>query len=69
MEEMGNVYRSLIRKHEGRRQLGRPRRKWDGDIRMDLREIVLELVGWIHLAQGSGQWWAAVNTAMNLLVP
>jgi hypothetical protein len=51
------------------RELGRPRRIWEDNIRMDLREIGWEDVDWIHLAQVKGQWRAVVNTAMNLRVP
>jgi hypothetical protein len=39
------------------------------NIRMDLREIIIEGVNWMHLAQDKDQWWAVVNTAMNLQVP
>jgi hypothetical protein len=50
MEEMGNAYIILVGKSEGKRTLGRPNRRWDDNIRMDLREIGWECVDWIHLA-------------------
>jgi hypothetical protein len=48
---------------------GRPKRRWDDNIRMDLREIGWEGVDWIHLAQDRDQWWTLVNTVMNLRIP
>jgi hypothetical protein len=54
---------------EGRRSLGRPRRRWEDTIKMDLREIGFGYVDWIHLAQNRDRWWAVVNTVMNLQVP
>jgi hypothetical protein len=66
---MRNSYMILFSKHEGKRPLGRPRRRWEGNIRMDLREGGWEGMDWIHLAQDRDQWWAVVNTLMNLLVP
>jgi hypothetical protein len=54
------------RKSEGR--LGRPRYRWEDNIKRDLREIRFESVDWIHLAQGMHQWQAVVNTVMKLLV-
>jgi hypothetical protein len=56
-------------KPEGERQLGRPRRRWEDNIEMDLREIWWEGVDWIHLAQGRDQWRAVVNTVMNRQLP
>jgi hypothetical protein len=72
MERMGEVrgaYNILIRKLEGRRPLGRPRRRWEDNIEMDLREIAFGDVGWIHLAQDRDRWRALVNTVMNIWVP
>jgi hypothetical protein len=52
-----------------KRPLGRPRRRWEDDIKMDLMEVVREGVDWIHLAQDVNQWRAAVNTVMDIRVP
>jgi hypothetical protein len=49
--------------------LGRPRRRWNDNITIDLREIKWENVDWIHLAQDMDQWWAFVNTVMKLGFP
>jgi hypothetical protein len=59
----------LIRKLEGKRPLGRPRRRWEDNIKMDHSEIGLEGVDWVHLAQDRDQWWALVNTVLNLPGP
>jgi hypothetical protein len=56
-------------KSEGKRPLGKPRRRWEDNIRMGLREIGWKCVDWIHLAQGRVQWQALVNTVMNLQIP
>jgi hypothetical protein len=63
-----NVYRALMGKPEGKRPLGRPRRRWEDGIRMDLREIGWESVDWIQLAQDRDRWRALVNTVINLRV-
>jgi hypothetical protein len=55
----------LVAKPEMRRPLGRPRRRWYDNIRMDLREIGWEIVDWMHLAQDRDHWLALVNTVMN----
>jgi hypothetical protein len=60
------VYRVLMGKPEGERPLGRPRRRWEDGIRMDLREIGVGSVDWIQLAQDRDRWRALVNTVMNL---
>jgi hypothetical protein len=59
-------YRILVGKPEGKRPLGRPRRKWVVNVKMDLREIGWDGVDWIGLAQDRDQWRALVNTVMNL---
>jgi hypothetical protein len=59
------VHRVLMGKPEGKRPLGRPRRRWEDEIRMDLREIDWGSVDWIQLAQDRDRWWAFVNTVMN----
>jgi hypothetical protein len=58
-----------VGKPEGKRPLGRPRRRWEYNIRMDLREIRWGGVDWIDLAQDRDEWRALANTAMNLRVP
>jgi hypothetical protein len=67
---MGEVsaYNILFGRPEGRRPLGRPRRRWVDNIKMDLREIEFRDVDWIHLAQDRDRWRALVNTVMNLRV-
>jgi hypothetical protein len=63
-----NVYRALMGKPEGKRPLGRSRRRREDGIRMDLREIGWGSVDWIQLAQDRDRWRAVVNTVMNLRV-
>jgi len=62
------VHRVLVGKPEGKRQLGRPRRRWEDNIKMDLREVG-GVGDWMELAQDSYRWRALVNTVMNLWVP
>jgi hypothetical protein len=59
----------LVRKPEGKRPLGRPRRRWEDNIKLDLREIGIDGANWIRQAQDRVQWRAFVNTVMNLPVP
>jgi hypothetical protein len=59
----------LVGRPEGKRPLGRPRRRWEDNIKMDLREIWIDGANWIHLAQDRVQWRACINTVMNLRVP
>jgi hypothetical protein len=66
--EERKVYKVLVEKPEGKRPLRRPRRRWEDGIRMDLREIGLEGVDWIRLAQERDRWQAVVSAVMNLLV-
>jgi hypothetical protein len=61
-------HRALVGKPEGRRPLGRPRRRWEDNIKMDLREVGWGGVDWIDLAQDRDMWRALVNAAMNLRV-
>jgi hypothetical protein len=68
MGEVRKVYKILVGKPEGKRPLGRPRRRWEDGIRMDLREIGLAGVDWIRLAQYRDRWRAVVSAVMNLLV-
>jgi hypothetical protein len=67
--EKRNAYRILVGKPEGKRPLGRPRRRWLNNIKMDLREIGWGGMDWIDLAEDRDQSRALVNTAMNLRVP
>jgi hypothetical protein len=64
-----NSYRILVGKLQGKRPVGRPRRGWEDNIRMDLREIGWCGMGWIDLGQDRDQWRALLNTVMNLRVP
>jgi hypothetical protein len=66
--EERNVHRVLMGKPEGKRPHGRPRRRWEDEIRMDLREIGWGGVDWIQLAQDRDRWRAFVYTVMNLRV-
>jgi hypothetical protein len=68
MGERRNAYRILVGKPEGRSPLGRPRRMWVNNIKMDLREIGWDGIDWIDLAQDRDQWRALVKTVMNLWV-
>jgi hypothetical protein len=69
MGEKRNAYRLLVRKPERKRPLGRPRRRWVDNIRMDLGEVGLSDVDWIGLAQVRNRWRALVNWVLNLRVP
>ena len=63
------MYRVLVGKPEGRRPLGRPRRRWKDNIRMDLREVECGGVDWMELAQDRDRWPAVVSAVMKLRVP
>jgi hypothetical protein len=63
------AYRASVGKPEGRRPLGRPRRRWEDNIKMDLREVGWEGADWIDLAHDRDRWRALVYTVMNLRVP
>jgi hypothetical protein len=67
--EKRNVYRLSVGKPEGKRPLGRPRRRWIDNIKMDLLEIGVNVVDWICLAQDRYRWRALVNSVMDLRVP
>jgi hypothetical protein len=69
MGEVRGAYNILVGRPEGKRQLGRPRRRWQDNIKMDLREIGFADVDWINLAQDRDRWRALVNMVMNLRVP
>jgi hypothetical protein len=68
-KSLRGAYNILVRRPEGRRPLGRPRRRWEDNIKMDLREIGFGDVDWIHWDQDRDRWRALVNTVMNLRVP
>jgi hypothetical protein len=63
------AFNILVGKREGRRPLGRSRRRWEDNIKMDLREIGFGDVDWIHLAQDRDRWRGLVKTVMTLWVP
>jgi hypothetical protein len=69
MREVKGAYSILVGRPEGRRPLGRLRRRWEDNIKMDLTEIWFGDVDWINLVQDRGRWRALVNTVMNLRVP
>jgi hypothetical protein len=69
MGEKRNAYGLLVRKPEGKRPLGRPRRRWVDNIRVDLGEVGWGVVDWIGLAQDMIRWRAVVNSVLNLRVP
>ena len=66
MVEEREVYRVLVGKPEGKRPLGRPRRRWVDNIRMDLREVGCGYMDWIGLAQDRDRWRTLVSAVMNL---
>jgi hypothetical protein len=69
MHRRGGKCIILVEKHEGKRPLGRPRRRWEDNIGMGLREIMWGGVDWIHVVQDRNEWRVLVNTVMNLRVP
>jgi hypothetical protein len=69
MGETRNAYRILVGKQQGKRPLGRQRRRWVHNIIMDLREMGRDGMDWIELAQDREQWRTLINTVMNLRVP
>jgi hypothetical protein len=69
MGEGRGVYRVLVGKPEGRRRLGRPRRRWEDDVKMDLQEVGCGGMDWIELAEDRDGQWALVNAVMKLRVP
>jgi hypothetical protein len=69
MGEKRGAYRILVVRPEGRRPLGRLRRRWDDNIKMDLQEGGWRGMDWIELAQDRDRWWALVNAVMNIRVP
>ena len=69
MGEGRGVHGVLVGKPEGKRPLGRPRRRWEDNIKMDLQEVGYGGTDWIELAQDMDRWWALVNAVMNFRVP
>jgi hypothetical protein len=69
MGEGRGVYRNLVGRPKGKRPLGRPRHRWEDNVKVDLREIEINEANRIQLAQDRVQWWAFVNMVMNLQVP
>jgi hypothetical protein len=59
----------FVGKPEGKRPMGRPKRRWEDNIRMDLQEVGCGGMDWIELAQDKDRWWAMVNVVMKLWVP
>jgi hypothetical protein len=66
MGEFRNAYKIFLGRREGKRPLGKPRSRWKCNIKMDLKEIFLDDVVWIRLAQGRDRWWVLVKTLMNV---
>jgi hypothetical protein len=69
MEEGRGVYRVLVGKPEGKGPLGRPRCRWEDNIRMDLQEVGYGGMDWFELTEDRDRWRALVNAVMNLRVP
>ena len=69
MGERRGVFRVLVGKPEGKSPLGRPRSRWDNNIKMDLQEVGCGVMDWIDLAQDKNRWRALVNAVMNFQVP
>jgi hypothetical protein len=65
MGEKRGVYRVLVRKPEGKRSLGRPKRRWEGSIKMNLQEVGCGGMDWIYLAQDRDRWRVLLNVVMN----
>jgi len=68
MGERRGIYRVLVGKPEGKRPLGRPRHRWEDNIKMDLQELECGCMDWIKLAEDRDRWQALVNAVMNLHV-
>jgi len=67
--EITNAYKILVRKSDGKKPLDRSRRRWEDNIRMDVREIGWKCVDWMHLVEDRDQWWALVKTVISIRVP
>jgi hypothetical protein len=66
---MRGVYGVWVGKPEGKSPLGRPRRRWEDNIKVDLQEMGCGVMDWIEMAQDRDRWWTFVNALMNLQVP
>ena len=69
MGERRDVYRFLVGKPEGKRPLGRPRHRWEDNIKMVLQGVGCGVMGWIELAQDRDSWRALVNAVLNIRIP
>ena len=69
MGESSGVYKILVGKSEGKKPLGRPRLRWEDNIKMDLQEVVFGDMDWIELSQDRDRWRALVTVVLNLRVP
>ena len=69
MEEGRGVYKVLVGKPEGKRPLGRPKRRWEDNIKMDLQEVGWGCGDWMELAQDRDRWQVLVSMVMNFWVP
>jgi len=69
MGEGRNRYKVLVRKSDRKRPLGRPRRRWEDNIKMDLQEVGCGYMDWIELPQDRDRWRTLVSAVMNLQVP
>ena len=69
MEEVRDVHKFLVGKPEGKRPVGRPRRRWEDNIQMDLEEVGRGCGDWMELAKDRDSWRALVSTVMNFRVP
>jgi hypothetical protein len=69
MGDRRGAYRVLVRKPEGKRAVGRPRHRWEDNMKMDLQEVGCGGLGWIELAEGRDRWRALLTAVMNLRIP
>ena len=69
MKERKHAFKILVGNFTGKRPLGRPRHRWEVNIRMDLKEIVINTRNWVDSAQDRDYWRALVNVALNLWIP